>query len=206
LEDTATNLFQPSALQGAGLVNALAAADSLVQPIASGIVSIRSIATAQQVAVSSLFTVTDPAGHPISQYEVYLADASTGGQPEGSLSQNGSAVATAQNVTLSSLNGLTYTGGSASGTDNLWMRASDGTQWSNWALVQMQDAGNSPPTLTTSVASETLQANQALTVSQLFSASDTDGDSISQYEVYLADASTGGQPEGSLSQNGSAVA
>src|SRR6185437_15455970 len=82
LEDTATNLFQPSALQGAGLVNALAAADSLVQPIASGIVSIRSIATAQQVAVSSLFTVTDPAGHPISQYEVYLADASTGGQPE----------------------------------------------------------------------------------------------------------------------------
>src|SRR6185437_5067333 len=149
----------------------------------------------------SLFTVTDPAGHPISQYEVYLADASTGGQPEGSLSQNGSAVATAQNVTLSSLNGLTYTGGSASGTDNLWMRASDGTQWSNWALVQMQDAGNSPPTLTASVASETLQANQAVTVSQLISASDTDGDSISQYEVYLAGASTGGQPEGSLSQN-----
>src|SRR6185437_1734209 len=92
-------------------------------------------------AVSQLFSTHDGDGDAITQYEVYLADSSSGGQPSGSLSQNGNAVATAQNVFLTSLDGLAYNGGSAGGTDNLWMRANDGSQWGNWALVQMNDPG-----------------------------------------------------------------
>src|SRR6185437_12903256 len=175
-------------------------------PVTTTAQSSETVTSGQTVAVSQLFSTHDGDGDAITQYEVYLADSSSGGQPSGSLSQNGNAIASGQNVFLTSLDAVAYTGGSTGGTDNLWLRANDGSQWGNWALVQMNDPGApagggsgqssiaSPPVTTTAQGSETVTSGQTVAVSQLFSTHDGDGDAITQYEVYLADSSSGGQP------------
>src|SRR5205807_1650285 len=84
----------------------------------------------QVFAASSLFTASDPDGDAITQYDFW--DTGGGG---GHFLVNGAAQPTNRDIYVAAaqLAQTTYQSGNGSGTDTLWVRANDGTQWSAWS-------------------------------------------------------------------------
>lgn len=152
LLSTATNLGDPATLQGAGLVNALAAAET---PLIDG--TNQTAVLGQQIALSQCVSTSDLAGYPITMYQVQL-DSSSGGAPDGSLSSGSTSLPAGQTITVSSLASLFYNGGPAAGSDTLAISAYDGAAWSSVADVTMTDAGNVPLTIADGV-SESVNGN-----------------------------------------------
>ena len=82
----------------------------------------------QTFAASALFTARDPFSDAIEQYDFW--DTGAGG---GHFMLNGQALGTNQDnyVSAGKLGQTTYVAGS--GTDTLWVRVSEGRQWSPWS-------------------------------------------------------------------------
>jgi hypothetical protein len=152
LLSTATNLGDPATLQGAGLVNALAAAET---PLIAG--TGETAVLGQQIALSQCVSTSDLAGYPITMYQVQLGS-SSGGTPDGSISNGSTSLPADQTITVSSLAGLFYNGGPTAGSDTLAVSAYDGAAWSRVADVTMTDAGNVPLTIGDGV-SESVNGN-----------------------------------------------
>ncbi len=193
---TATDLGDPAALQGAGLVNALAAAET---PQIAG--TDQTAVLGQQIALSQCVSTSDLAGYPISLYQVRLASGS-GGAPEGSLSNGSASLPADQTITVSSLAGLFYNGGPAAGSDTLAISAYDGAAWSSIADVTMTDAGNVPLTIGDGVSESVngngmtvdIGSNDDITVvgnsNQLSSAGGSTLTTIGTGDVVMASSST----------------
>jgi hypothetical protein len=133
------------------------------------------IATSQSVTASSLFTASDPDGDTLTKYELYDATGSghftLGGVTQGA--------ATIIDVTTAQLSTTSYLAGPA--TDQLYVRANDGTLWSAW---QPFTAGPTAPVVT---APNLLTVpGQTFAASSLFTASDPDGDTLTKYDFYDA--------------------
>jgi hypothetical protein len=148
------------------------------------------------VAASSLFSVSDPDGDAIVQYDLW--DNGAGG---GAFVLNGTALAANQNnyLTAAQLAQTTYQAGT--GTDTMWVRASDGTLWSNWSdgFLVTGPVDHAPVVTASNV---TLSAGHtSVAASSLFSVSDPDSDSIVQYDLW--DNGAGG---GYFVLNGAALA
>jgi hypothetical protein len=152
----------------------------------------QSVANAQAAQLTSLFSATAPSGDPITQYNVY--EGSFERTPVGTLTDASGTLPAFQNDTVTSLTGLTYTGGASAGTDRLWVQAFDG-QWSNWVYVDMNDVGVPPPTMS-AAGPQTDAPNQSVALSSLFSATAPAGDPITQYQIY--EGSFDKTPVGSL--------
>ncbi|MEO8442053.1 MAG: PPC domain-containing protein, partial [Betaproteobacteria bacterium] len=80
-----------------------------------------------------------------------------------------------------------YVGGSTAGSETLWVKAFDGIDWGAWQTFTMTTAAvvvptNHPPVVSASNGS--VQANQSVLMSSLFSASDADGNAITQYRFW----------------------
>lgn len=90
------------------------------------------------VAVSSLFSVTDADGDPVTQYE--LRDDINGG---GHFAVNGVQQAAAQSIPVSAadLEDTDYIGGANAGTEQVWARANDGLAWGAWKNWLMSTEG-----------------------------------------------------------------
>ena len=138
----------------------------------------------QSVAASTLFTATDAHNDAIAQYDFWDNGMGAGhwsinGTPQGS---NMEIVVNASQLSL-----VTYTPGA--GTDTLYMRVSDGsTGFGPWAGgFTATDAAPVSTRYTTSLVAST---GQTLAASNLFTASDADGDSITQYDFW--DTGAGG--------------
>jgi hypothetical protein len=140
----------------------------------------------QVFAASSLFTASDLDGDPITQYDFW--DTGTGG---GHFVLNNQALNANQNnyVSAAQLAQTTYQSGS--GPDTVWVRVSDGTQWSPWSqsftVTGPVDTG---PTVTPANPNISATHNQSFAASSLFAASDPFGDPITQYDFW--DTGTGG--------------
>ncbi len=92
-----------------------------------------SVAANGSVAASSLFSVTDAQGvGTIVRYDFW--DGSNGA---GYFTVNGVAQAAGQEIFVDAANlgTIRYVGGSTAGSEALYVRAYDGTAWSNWSLV-----------------------------------------------------------------------
>jgi len=152
LLSSATDLGDPATLQGAGLANALAAAET---PLIAG--TNQTAVLGQQIALSQCVSTSDLAGYPISMYQLTLVS-SSGGTPDGSLSNGSTSLPADPTITVGSLAGLFYNGGPAAGSDTLAISAYDGAAWSSVADVTMTDAGNVPLTIGDGV-SETVNGN-----------------------------------------------
>jgi hypothetical protein len=139
----------------------------------------------QQLAIGSLFTRSNADGDAPTQSQIGLVS-SAGQAPFGTLTQGGATLDATSKLTLTALSCLTYTGGGTAGTDDLQLRAAEGSQWSSWALVQISDIGAVPPVATATAAPESATPGETLTVANLFSVSDPDGNAITQYQVYLS--------------------
>jgi hypothetical protein len=84
----------------------------------------------QPIAASTLFTVSDAESDAITNYQFWD---STGAAASGKFFVNGVAQGfdVAINVSAAQLAQTTFQPGT-SGTDELWVRASDGNSWSEW--------------------------------------------------------------------------
>ena len=99
----------------------------------------------QNIAASSLFSVSDADGDAITQYQFWdsTADALSGRFVVGGVAQG-----SGQNidVTAAQLSSTTFQSGS--GSDDLWVRAYDGILWSAWTPFHVNAPVNHAPVAT----------------------------------------------------------
>jgi hypothetical protein len=143
----------------------------------------------QIFAPSSLFTASDPDGDAITQYDLW--DTGGGG---GHFLVNGVVQPTNGDIYVIAERLAQTTYQSGNGIDTLRVRANDGTQWSEWSpsfTVSAQTVNtppvntppvNTPPVVT--VSNIIARPGQAFAASSLFTASDPDGDAITQYDLW----------------------
>jgi VCBS repeat-containing protein len=142
------------------------------------IVTVSNVTLSQSlVAASSLFTASDPDGGTITEYEFW--DNGGGG---GHFLLNDVAQTAGSDLygTASQLAELTYQGGS--GTDTVQMRAYDGIVWSAWSAAFTVTAPVDTGPIVT-VSNVTL-SQSLVAASSLFTASDPDGGTITEYEFW----------------------
>ncbi len=158
-------------------------------------VSNATVLKGQTESLASVFTASDadPAD-AITQYQVWFSDPTSNHPALGTVTLNGTPIAVNQAVSVgSSLTGLVYTGSSMAGigTDQVWVRANDGTQWSAWTLQNINAPGERAPVV--AAGSTALNTGAVAAVSSLFVVSDADSDAITQYRLTIqnTDATTG---------------
>ena len=129
----------------------------------------------QSVAASSLFTAADPDGQTITTYA--LKDV-TG---NGHFVVNGAVQAANVEIDLTAvqLAQTTYVAGSA--TDQLSVRASDGTLWGAWQAVTATVSADQAPVVT--ALNKAVTHNQSIAASSLFTAADPEGDTVTTYAL-----------------------
>jgi hypothetical protein len=150
-------------------------------PVSSTVILGRGQST---IAASNLFTTSESDGDRVAKYAFW--DLGTGG---GHFLVNGVAQGMQQEIDVAAaqLAQVTYQVGSSS--DTLWMRANDGFVWGPWTqAVTVSPFVDTPPIV--SVSNLTATHGQSFAASSLFTASDPNGDSITQYGFW--DLGTGG--------------
>src|SRR3954462_6915725 len=96
-------------------------------------------------------------------------------------------------VSAADLANTEYVGGTTGGSERVWVRATDGMDWSAWKPWNVTTAlhiPNSAPVVTAQ-ASQTVLLNQAVNASGLFSVTDADDDTITTYEFWDSTAGAG---------------
>ena len=144
----------------------------------------------EAVAAATLFSVSDADADSVTQVE--LLDDMNGG---GYFRVNGVQQAAGQAIGVSTadLVNTEYVGGANPGTEQLWVRASDGLEWGAWegwnmtTALHLQDAAP----VVTAPTTQTLLLGQAVDAGSLFSVSDADADPIVQYELWDGTAGNG---------------
>ncbi len=138
----------------------------------------------QTLAASSLFTVNDADNDTITRYQFK----DTNSNPNsGRFVLNGvtQAAGTVIDISAVQLSQLSFVTGSVE--DGLQVRAFDGTNWSaadnaQWAPFLVGPPVNHVPVVTT--ASITPAKNQVLALSDMFTVSDADSDTITRYQLW----------------------
>jgi hypothetical protein len=174
-----------------------------VPPVVAVTTATPTILKNQTETLASVFSASDvDSSDPVTQYEVYFGN--TGNPPLGTVTLNGTAIGTQQIVNVgSSLSGLVYTGSATTGSDLLYVRAYDGTQWGAWTQ-QTITTGDVAPVVAVTNATPTILKNQTETLASVFSGSDVNAsDPVTQYEVYFGN--TGNPPLGTVTLNGTAI-
>ena len=136
------------------------------------------------VAATTLFTASDPDGDAITQYGLW----DTGGNGHWVVNGVAQAAGTNINVSAANLSQVSYVfGPGGSPSDTLWVRANDGIAWGAWTSFTAT-ATNQVPTV--SASNVVTVSGQTFAASNLFSATDADGDTITKYALW--DSNTNG--------------
>nr|WP_244645794.1 M10 family metallopeptidase [Bradyrhizobium campsiandrae] len=151
----------------------------------------------QNIAASSLFTVSDAEGDPITAYHFWdsTPDSSSGHFVVGGVAQG-----TNQNINVSASQLASTTFQSGSGSDDLWVQAFDGTAWGAWKEFHVNGPTDQAPIVSASDYSAT--HNQSIAASSLFTVSDAEGDPITAYRFWdsTSDPSSGHFVVGGVAQ------
>jgi len=148
----------------------------------------RTLHVGQSIAANSLFTVSDADGDAIMQYRFW--DEGTAGS-SGYFSLGGQRQIEGAGFTIAAadLPNLQWVSASQSGSEVVWVRATDGFDFGPWVSWTMT-AGNSLPMATPTTATITSFRGQSIAATALFSAADADGDTISTYRFWDEGTST----------------
>jgi len=151
----------------------------------------------ENVAATSLFSATDAENDLITAYQVWdsTADASSGYWIVGGVPQ---LAGRAINITPSQLSSASFQ--SASGTDLLWVRATDGVLWSNWQSFNVSAPVDHAPVVVPVTATYAATHNQNIPVASLFTVSDADHDTITAYQFWDSIPANGHWVVGGLAQ------
>jgi hypothetical protein len=153
--------------------------------------------TIRALRYRACFLASDPFGDAITEYDFW--DIGTGG---GHFLLNNQALAANKDnyVSATQLAQTSYQSGS--GADTLWVRVSDGSEWSPWSQNFTATAPIDPGPMATPIRTTVGAAhNQTFAASNLFTANDPFGDAITAYDFWNAGAGGGsfivnGQPLG----------
>jgi hypothetical protein len=141
------------------------------------------------VAAGTLFSTSDADGDSVTQVEFWDDTAGGGYFSVGGVEQDNNSIP----VDAAQLADVQYVGGADPGTEQVWVRASDGLEWGAWKNWNMTTALHIPdaaPEVAPGAATQTVLLGQAVDAATLFSVSDADGDPIASYELF--DSSPGG--------------
>ncbi len=147
-----------------------------------------SLQTDQWSQVSSWIGYSDANGTPATQYEFW--DSGTAGNsgyfwtPGNAHHAASSAIA----VAASDLANVWVRGGSTGGSETMWVRAFDGTDWSEWDPFALTTVGNTPPIAT--INDHALNRDEWSTVGSWISYSDANGNPATQYEFWDSGAAS----------------
>jgi Ca2+-binding RTX toxin-like protein len=146
------------------------------------------VAKNASLAASSLFQVSDSDGDAMAQYQFWD---STADGTSGHFAINGAAQGSNQLITVSAAQLAQTTFQTGTTADDLWVRAFDGTAWSDWKEFHLTPPVNHVPVV--AAADENVAKNASLAASSLFQVSDSDGDAMTQYQFWdsTADATSG---------------
>lgn len=136
-------------------------------------------AKGEAFALSSLFSTSDSDGDAITGYQIWD---STVGENSGRFMINGQAAAENKAIDVSPADLANTVFQSGSGTDQLWIRATDGTTWSVWKSFEVSAPMNKAPTV--AVHDITLLYGQSVAAASLVTANDVDGDSIQKFQFW----------------------
>ncbi|WP_375787265.1 hypothetical protein ACE10Z_06865 [Bradyrhizobium sp. Pha-3] len=128
---------------------------------------------------SSLFTVSDADGDPITQYAFWDT------QGNGHWTVNGAVQATNAeiDVAAANLSQVSYVFGPSGSSDTLYVRANDGTVWGGWTQFTAKAFVDTPPTVN-AVNVTAAHGQTSIAASSLFTVSDPDGDTMTQYALW----------------------
>ncbi|SEC02388.1 hypothetical protein [Bradyrhizobium erythrophlei] len=131
------------------------------------------------VLASSLFSVTDADGDPITQYAFWDT------QGHGHWVVNGVVQATNAeiDVAAANLSQVSYVFGPSGSTDTLLVRANDGTVWGGWTQFTAKAFGDTAPTVN-AINVTAVHGQTSIAASSLFTVSDPDGDTMTQYAFW----------------------
>ncbi|GIQ72335.1 hypothetical protein [Bradyrhizobium sp. RD5-C2] len=90
-------------------------------------------------------------------------------------------------VSAADLANVWIQGGSATGSETMWVRGFDGTTWSNWDTFTLTSTVNTPPVAT--INDQSVHVNQWVKPEAWLSTSDAEGDTITKYQFW--DGGTG---------------
>ncbi|HEX8032136.1 MAG TPA: hypothetical protein VF491_26930, partial [Vicinamibacterales bacterium] len=88
---------------------------------------------------------------------------------------------TVVDVSAADLANVWVKGGSATGSETMWVRAFDGTDWSNWDSFTLTST-NTAPVVTT--GDHSIHMGQWVTVGDWLTTSDADNDTITKYQFW----------------------
>ena len=131
------------------------------------------------VLASSLFTVSDADGDPITQYAFWDT------QGNGHWVINGVVQATNAeiDVAAANLSQVSYVFGPTGSADTLSVRANDGTLWGGWTQFTAKAFGDTAPTVN-AINVTAAHGQTSIAASSLFTVSDPDGDTMTQYAFW----------------------
>lgn len=144
-----------------------------------------SLAKGQSVAISSFFKATDADGDAITQYK-FVETASLGNIQLNGAVNMASATEKSQGIVIvssSELSKVKYTASvGVGGAEQIAISANDGTAWGTSTAINFNNVGNIAPIVSTP-GSVSLYNNEAVKLTAIFKATDTNGDAISQYLI-----------------------
>jgi hypothetical protein len=135
----------------------------------------QTVAYNQSVPLTSIFSAT---GTGITQYQIWFSSPEAGAPALGTVTNNGTPIPLDQAVTLSSLSGLTYTGSATHGTDEIWLKAFNGSWDPTWVRADITDPGIVAPVVT--AINQSVAYNQSIALTSIFSIA---GSGITQYQI-----------------------
>jgi Ca2+-binding RTX toxin-like protein len=151
-----------------------------------------SATSGQVLQVSTLCSATDPDGDALTYY-VYDNTVTAGG---GHFVLNGSPLSadTMHALTAAQFAQLTFVAGASGSTDNLNIKVYDGHVITSWNTfnINVSAAANQAPVVIPPPANVSASVGQVLQLSNLFGATDPDGDALTYYVYDNTVASSGG--------------
>jgi Ca2+-binding RTX toxin-like protein len=157
-------------------------------PVVTPAAATQTMLLGQSVDAASLFAVADEDGDAPAQYEFWDSTAGNGYFAVNGVEQ---AIDTAIVVEAADLANTTFVGGSEAGSDQVWVRATDGQTygaWKSWTMNSWPHVTNAAPVA--DAPDNAVLRDQSVLAQSLFTVTDADGDAPVQYEFW--DGTAGG--------------
>ncbi|MFQ3458419.1 hypothetical protein PMN64_34590 [Bradyrhizobium sp. UFLA01-814] len=137
---------------------------------------------AQWAQLVNWTTASDADGDAITKYQFWDSGSAANSAYFWTPANSHWAANTVIDVPASDLSSIWVQGGTAGGSETMWVRAFDGTAWSNWDSFTLTSLPNHAPVA--SINDQTLHINEWSQVSNLLSYSDVDGNPASEYQFW----------------------
>lgn len=142
-------------------------------PLVTTTTGLLSLSAGAVAGLAGLFTASDPAGKPVTEYQVFL------GNPNDALVVNGAIVtptSSSNAATVASLSSVSLEAGQGGGQEQVIVRAFNGAYWGDWTSLRVVSTA-APPQIPTPSATPTptptVTANVATTTTVITAATPT---------------------------------